>query len=289
MTEIAILSGKGGTGKSGISAALTSIAPKVVVADCDVDAANLHLILKPQNYREEIYLSGRKARIDSEKCTNCGICMSYCRFDAIRNDGHQYKIVETACDGCKLCARVCPSEAISLTEQNESRWFAGDITNGKMVHARLAPGEDNSGKLVSIVRDHARKEAHDIQSDLILLDGPPGIGCPVISTLSGIDKVLLVTEPSLSGLHDLKRIVELLDQHNLSVFLVINKCDINLEVASEIERWSQEKQIPVIGKIPFSKLWVDAMVNCESIVDWAPESELSDQIRIIWNKLIVNE
>ncbi|WP_372772302.1 4Fe-4S binding protein [Mangrovibacterium sp.] len=289
MTEVAILSGKGGTGKSGVSAALASLAAKVVVADCDVDAANLHLILQPDDYREEVYISGQKARIDTDKCINCGICASYCRFDAINKTANSYSIVETACDGCKLCSRVCPNGAITMVEQNKSRWFVGDIINGKMVHARLAPGEDNSGKLVNIVRDNARREAHDIQSDLIIIDGPPGIGCPVISTLSGINKVLLVTEPSLSGLHDLKRIVELISQYKLQVFLVINKWDINPEISDEIERWSREKQIPVISKIPFSKLWVEAMINCKSIVDWAPESDLSDEIRTIWNYLMKNE
>lgn len=289
MTEIAVLSGKGGTGKSGISAALASLASKVVVADCDVDAANLHLILEPKNYLEKVYVSGQKALIDPEKCTSCSICMDYCRFDAIKATNDSYTVISTACDGCKLCARVCPTEAISMIDQNESRWFAGDIRNGKMVHARLAPGEDNSGKLVNIVRDHARKEAHDIDSDLILIDGPPGIGCPVISTLSGINKVLLVTEPTVSGMHDLKRIAELVCQYKLQIFLVINKCDINPDMTVEIENWATEEQIPVISKIPFSEIWVEAMINCKSIVDWAPDSELSDEIRIIWNKLIGNE
>jgi len=289
MTEIAILSGKGGTGKSGISAALATLAPKVIVADCDVDAANLHLILEPRNYLEKVYTSGQKAHIAVEKCASCGKCMNYCRFDAIKLADGEYSVVETACDGCKLCARVCPTGAITMIDQNESRWFAGDIRNGKMVHARLAPGEDNSGKLVNLVRDHARKEAHEIQSDLILIDGPPGIGCPVISTLSGINKVLLVTEPTVSGMHDLKRITELVSQYKLEVFLVINKCDINPEMTEEIEKWAVGKQIPVISKIPFSQVWVEAMINCKSIVDWAPESDLSDQIRAIWKKLIDNE
>lgn len=289
MTEIAVLSGKGGTGKSGISAALASLAAKIVVADCDVDAANLHLILEPKNYLEAVYVSGQKALIETGKCTSCGICIDYCRFDAIKTTNDSYSVISTACDGCKLCARVCPTEAISMIDQNESRWFAGDIRNGKMVHARLAPGEDNSGKLVNLVRDHARKEAHDIHSDLILIDGPPGIGCPVISTLSGINKVLLVTEPTVSGMHDLKRIAELVFQYKLQVFLVINKCDINPEMTAEIENWATKKQIPVISKIPFSEVWVEAMINCKSIVDWAPDSELSDKIRTIWNKLIENE
>ncbi|WP_321287151.1 ATP-binding protein [uncultured Sunxiuqinia sp.] len=286
MTEIAILSGKGGTGKSSLSAALASLTSKIVVADCDVDAANLHLVLQPNDYREEVYISGQKAVIDYQKCTDCGQCLEYCRFDAIHYQNNRYQISGTACDGCKLCAHVCPSEAISMVNHDESRWYVGDIPNGKMVHARLAPGEDNSGKLVNIVRDEAREVAFDIKSDIILIDGPPGIGCPVISSLSGIDKVVLVTEPTQSGIHDLKRIVELVRHYKLQTYVVINKFDLNQSLSEELKTWCHTLQIPVIGELPFDELVVDAMVHCESITNWAPDSCITNEIKKIWNKLI---
>lgn len=286
MTEIAILSGKGGTGKSSLSAALATLASKIVVADCDVDAANMYLVLQPNDYREEVYIAGHKAVIDYEKCTDCGLCMDYCRFDAIHYQNDHYQISETSCDGCKLCSRVCPSDAISMIPHDGSRWYIGDIPNGKMVHARLAPGEDNSGKLVNIVRDQARETAFDIKSDIILIDGPPGIGCPVISSLSGIDKVILVTEPTQSGIHDLMRIVELVGQYKAETFVVINKSDLNPSLSEEIKTWCHSMQIPVIGELPFDKLVVDAMVHCKSITDWAPDSLISNEIKKIWNKLM---
>ena len=289
MIEIAILSGKGGTGKSSLSAALATLAAKIVVADCDVDAANLHLVLNPQDSREEVYVSGQKAVIDPERCTNCGICKSFCRFDAISDDRGTYAVLETACDGCQLCQRVCPEKAIRMVSHDKSRWFAGDIANGKMIHARLAPGEDNSGKLVNIVRDQAREVAFELDADMILIDGPPGIGCPVISSLTGVDKVILVTEPSLSGLHDLKRIAELISQFRVQSYVVINKYDLNRSLSDQITNWCRSVQIPVIGKLPFDRVVVDAMVNCESVINWAPNSRISNEIKNIWNKLMQHE
>lgn len=289
MNEIAILSGKGGTGKSSLSAALASLSSKIVVADCDVDAANLYLVLKPENYREEVYISGQKAIINQEKCTNCGICQSYCRFDAISQKGGYFLVTETACDGCQLCYRVCPEEAITMIDHDKSRWFAGEIPNGKMIHARLAASEDNSGKLVNVVRDEARKVAEEINAELILIDGPPGIGCPVISSLTGTDKVVLLTEPSKSGLHDLKRIIELTSQFRAQIYIVINKYDINENISNEIEKYCTYQKIPIIGRIPFDKIVVNAMVNCEDIINWAPDSTVSNEIKLIYNHLFFNE
>lgn len=289
MKEIVVLSGKGGTGKSSLSAALATLASKIIVADCDVDAANLHIVLHPENYREEVYVSGQKAVIDYDKCTGCGTCMDYCRFDAIREVNGKYLITETACDGCQLCERVCPAQAISMVEHDKSRWYAANIVNGKMIHARLAPGEDNSGKLVNIVREQAREAANEIGAELILIDGPPGIGCPAISSMTGADEVVLVTEPTQSGMHDLKRIVELAGQFRIHSSVVINKYDLNTRISDELEKWCQYMKIPIIGKIPFDRLIVDAMVNCQSIIDWAPDSEISNEIKLIWNKLICHE
>lgn len=286
MTEITILSGKGGTGKSSLSAALATQASKLVVADCDVDASNLPIILQPKDYQEGKYVSGQKAVINPALCINCGQCLNYCRFDAVAFINEHYQIIETACDGCQLCERVCPANAITMIEHDRSRWFIGEITNGKMVHARLAAGEDNSGKLVNIVRDQARELASEIESQLILIDGPPGIGCPAISALTGTDKAVLVTEPTQSGIHDLKRVVELVRQFKIPAFVVINKYDINLPLSEELAEWCEAMQLPIIGKLPFDKVVVDAMVHCQSITDWAPDSPVSDEIRKIWNKLL---
>lgn len=285
MTEIAILSGKGGTGKSSVCAAFTSLESNLVVADCDVDAANLHIILQPKNYREEIYVSGQKAILDAQKCNNCGKCFEYCRFDAIEIVNKQHKVIETACDGCQLCERVCPEQAIKMEKHDKSRWYVGNVSNGKMIHARLAPGEDNSGKLVNIVRDEARKIAAEINSDLILLDGPPGIGCPVISTLTGINHAVLVTEPTQSGIHDLERIITLIHQFKIPGSVIINKCDINQSLSNSIEKWCKSNNIPVIGKLPFDKVVVEAMVNCQNVIDWAPNSSISNEIKSIWKNL----
>ncbi len=286
MKEFVVLSGKGGTGKSSLSAALATLASKIVVADCDVDAANLYIILQPENYREEVYISGQKAMINYDKCTSCGLCMEYCRFDAISEKEGKYIISSTACDGCQLCERVCPAQAISMKEHDKSRWYAGNILNGRMIHARLAPGEDNSGKLVNIVREQARLVAQEIDSELILIDGPPGIGCPAISSMTGADHIVLVTEPTQSGMHDLKRIAELAAQFQINSSVVINKYDLNTSISNKLEEWCKSMKIPVIGKIPFDKLIVDAMVNCQSIIDYAPDSEVSNEIKSIWNKIV---
>ncbi|HOV71902.1 MAG TPA: ATP-binding protein, partial [Dysgonamonadaceae bacterium] len=215
MMEIAILSGKGGTGKTSLSAALATIQHQTVVADCDVDTANLYLILQPENYVEEKFLTGHKAVIDDSSCNQCGLCIDYCRFDAISYVNGSVTISETACDGCKLCSRVCPSQSITMVPSDKSYWYIGNYRHGKLIHARLAPGEENSGKLVNVVREQARKTAEEAGWETLIIDGPPGTGCPVISTLTGVNKVIIVTEPTRSGFHDLKRIVDLTKGFNI--------------------------------------------------------------------------
>lgn len=288
MREIAVLSGKGGTGKSSLTAALATISHKVVVADCDVDAANMHLILEPVNHHEEHFTTGHKAIIDYDVCTNCGLCMEYCRFDAISLVNDTVTISETSCDGCKLCSRICPVEAIEMAPQNRSKWFSGTFRNGYMVHARLAPGEENSGKLVNIVRENAKSVAKKNQLETIIIDGPPGTGCPAISTLTGTSAAILVTEPSRSGFHDLKRIVELTAGFKVPSSVVINKFDLNPDIAKEISDWCQEQNIPVIGKLPFDPKVVEAMVQCKSITEWESESPVSKEIVEILKKLELN-
>jgi len=285
--EIVILSGKGGTGKTSLSAAFATIGEKKIVADCDVDAANLYLILQPETSYEEKFISGFKAFVDQEACIGCGKCAEYCRFEAITMEAGRARITETSCDGCKLCSRLCPVEAITMKPSDKSRWFIGNYRNGTMAHARLAPGEDNSGKLVHVVRNLAKDEACYDGNHNIIIDGPPGTGCPAISSVTGSDQSIIVTEPTKSGLHDLKRILELISNFEVPALVVINKFDLNSEMSETIERFCQESKVPVIGKIPFDPNVVMAMVHCKSVVEWAPESPASKEILAIYEKLFI--
>ncbi len=283
--EIAVISGKGGTGKSSISAAFATLERNVVIADCDVDAANLYILFNPTHEKKEIFVSGHKAVIDKEICTNCGQCINYCRFDAIHTYNGEVVIDETACDGCKLCSLICPTEAISMIPEDKSRLYSGTFRNGKMVYGRLSPGEENSGRLVDLVREEAKKVAKTNQYEKIILDGPPGIGCPVISTITGVNQVVIVTEPTLSGLHDLKRTIEVVSKFKLKKSVIINKFDLNTEMAEEIENYCNMHNVKVIAKLPFDKVVVDAMVNCMSVVEFAPETEISKLIKEAFNQI----
>lgn len=287
MFELAILSGKGGTGKTSLSAAFATLGTEVVVADCDVDAANLHLVLLPDQDFQERFVTGVKAVIDPAHCTNCGACIDYCRFDAILYRNGQVVISETSCDGCRLCSRICPFGAISMIESDKSFWYSGAFRNGFMVHARLAPGEENSGKLVNVVREQARKISSMTGLKTIIIDGPPGTGCPAISSLTGTSKAIIVTEPTRSGFHDLKRIVELTFGFKIPSFVVLNKFDLNKNVTMQIEEWCLEMNIPVIGKIPFDAKIVEAMLHCKSIMEWAPDSAATKEITSVY-KYIFN-
>lgn len=289
MTEITVLSGKGGTGKTSISAAFATIAQGIVVADCDVDAANMHLILTPTPVYEELFTTGYKAVINEAICIQCGVCIDLCRFDAIEKINGIVTINETSCDGCKLCSRLCPTQAISMLPSNKSKWFKGVYRNGLMVYARLAPGEENSGKLVNVVRSQARKMAEAANMELILIDGPPGTGCPVISSMTGAKKVVIVTEPSNSGFHDLKRVLELTANFNITSCVIINKYDLNTKISLVIEQYCKEKEILLIGKIPFDPEIVNAMVNCKSIIEWMPMRETSKIIGQIWDRVLQME
>src|SRR4030043_615537 len=224
--EIAVISGKGGTGKSSIAAAFATLNERIVIADCDVDAANLYLLFNPTHEEELVYITGHKAIINYDKCTNCGICESYCRFDAISIINNKVIISEISCDGCFLCSRICPENAIYMVQNDKSKMYSGSFRNGKMVYGRLAPGEENSGKLVNMVREKAKQVAKENNINTVILDGPPGIGCPVISTITGVDKVIIVTEPTISGLHDLQRTIGIVREFNLSAYVIINKYDL---------------------------------------------------------------
>ncbi len=281
--EIAVISGKGGTGKSSISAALATLSECVMIADCDVDAANLYLLFNPTHEEEIVYIGGHKAKLDGTKCNNCGICLEYCRFDAISRIQERITISPTACDGCFLCSRICPQNAINMIQNDQSRLYSGSFRNGKMVYGRLAPGEENSGKLVNMVREKAKKIAKENQLNTIILDGPPGIGCPVISTITGVDQVIIVTEPTISGLHDMQRTYAVVQKFSLKSRVIINKFDLNHALSNTIDLWCKEQEIPVIGYLPFDKQVVEAMVQGMTIIEWAPEQEISKIIRQIWS------
>jgi MinD superfamily P-loop ATPase len=284
--EIAVISGKGGTGKSSISAAFATLNGEVVLADCDVDAANLFLLFNPVHEEEFVYIAGHKAVINYNICTNCQVCKDFCRFDAISLQNDKVIISEISCDGCFLCSRICPENAIKMIPNDKSRMYSGSFRNGKMVYGRLAPGEENSGKLVNMVRDKAKKVSEDTGIETIILDGPPGIGCPVISTITGVDEVIIVTEPSISGLHDMQRTTDIVHKFNLKPLIIINKADLNTEMSEQIKNWCKEYGIEVTGELAFDAQIVEAMVQGKSIIEYNRENSISKKIRDIWNKIL---
>ncbi len=286
MKQVAVISGKGGTGKSSISAAFATLKGEVVIADCDVDAANLYLLFNPPDEEEQVYISGYKAVIDQTMCSGCRLCIGYCRFDAISLQNDRVKIDHISCDGCFLCSKICPENAISMVPNDKSRLYSGSFRNGMIIYGRLAPGEENSGKLVNMVREKAKQISEKYNLDTIILDGPPGIGCPVISTITGVDKVIIVTEPTISGLHDLERASGIVLGSDRKPYVIINKWDLNPDVAARILDWCSENNISVAGKLPFDKKMVDAMVQGKTITEYDPENEISAGIRKIWNSIL---
>ncbi len=286
MRQITIVSGKGGTGKTSITSALASIAENKILVDCDVDAADLFLTTQPEIRKTHDYEGGKIAIIDPDVCTNCGICMDLCRFDAISLLEEQTTISEFSCDGCKLCELACPVDAIHMEENRDSHWYESETRFGPMVHAKLGIGEDNSGKLVTKIRDIAIKTAKERELDVVLIDGPPGIGCPVISTLTGVDVALMVTEPTLSGMHDLHRLMELAKGFKLKSYALINKFDLNPEVSNQIAELCEREGVELLAKLPFNRDFVDAMVNQKTLVEYAPDSGLTTQLKQVWNRLL---
>lgn len=283
--ELAVISGKGGTGKSSITSAFATMNGKVVLADCDVDAANLHIIMNPDIEETQVYIAGEKAVIDQDKCTGCRLCEEYCRFDAISSINGICIVDEISCDGCKLCARLCPSKAIEMVPNDKSRMHSGSFRNGKMVYGRLEPGEENSGKLVAMVRSKAREISEREGLDTILIDAPPGIGCALISSISGVSDLLIVTEPSISAKSDLNRTLELLENYSSKKYVVINKYDLSPDLTTEVEELCKIYGVSVIGKIPFDRVVVDAMVNRKSIIEFNPDSVVSIELKKIWNTI----
>lgn len=280
--KLTVISGKGGTGKTTVISNLAALADNVVLGDCDVDAPNMHLLLKPTVEKKTVFKSAKLAVKDEDSCNNCGLCREFCRFKAINED---LSINLLKCDGCGVCAAVCPSDAIHLEEQITGHIYHSNSRFGPMIHAKLKAGADNSGKLVSEVKKEADKTAVEQNKKLILIDGSPGIGCPVIASLNGVDMALVVTEPTQSGLADLVRVLGLSKHFNIQVFVVINKYDLNEKMAAEINKYCREKGISVIGKIPFSREINEAMHLGELIVNYKPAAKPAVAIRDMWQKV----
>jgi len=284
MLELVIVSGKGGTGKTSLVGSLAVLAKDNIMVDCDVDAADLHLILN--NNVEKVYdfIASSKASIDQEKCNDCGLCMDYCRFEAIKHDGFEYRIDQLACEGCGVCRYFCPVEAIDFRKVKSGEWYLSSTSYGPLIHARLGIAQSNSGRLVSLLRKEALQLAEENNKNLIIIDGPPGIGCPVIASITGAGFVLIVTEPSLSAFHDMKRLLTLVNHFKIPVGLCINKFDINNEITKQIENFARENSVIVCGKIPFDPMITKAQVAGTTLVEYT-DSIANKQIKLLWENI----
>ena len=280
--ELIIIRGKGGTGKTSLMAAFSSLAQNNVLCDADVDAADLHLILHPNVIRRNDFYSGKTAVINKDLCTECGICLEMCRWNAI---GDAFEVNAIDCEGCGVCVHFCPEAAIEFPENNCGEWFVSDTRCGPMLHARLGIAEENSGKLVTLIRQEARKLAVDSQLGLILTDGPPGVGCPVIASIGGATAVLIVTEPTVSGQHDMARVAQLAAHFKIPAMLCVNKFDLNLGLAREIEKYAAEKGITCLGRIPFDPIFTKAMIQAQTIIEYNTGSKAEKAVVDIWQRL----
>lgn len=284
MKEMVIISGKGGTGKTVLAASIAALAKNKVMGDCDVDASNLHLLLHPEIKERHDFYAGVVPVLDATKCTNCGICQEACRFDAIKTIDNQTVIELVSCEGCGLCARICPVQAIDMRENMCGEWYISETKYGPMVHARLGIAEENSGVLVTLVRKNALKVAEKNNLELIIIDGPPGIGCPLIATLTGAHLAVIVTEPTLAGIHDLERVVKVTQHFGVKAVVIINKFDLNLENSNKITTWCKGNDIEVIGNIPFDNIITEALVKGLTVVEYT-NGAVSEKIKGIWQKL----
>ncbi|ADU62956.1 MAG: ATP-binding protein [Pseudodesulfovibrio sp.] len=286
MREIVVISGKGGAGKTSITGAFAHVAENAIICDLDVDAPDLHLLLDPRHKVEHEFHSGNEAVIDPEACIGCGQCAELCRFDAIagpdcNHPGIAYRVLPFRCEGCKVCVELCPAKAIAFPQRHCGQWYVSDTRFGTMVHAQLFPGEENSGRLVTLLKREARTIAQSQGIDLVLSDGAPGIGCPVISSLAGTDLAVLVTEPTPSGIHDLMRVAELCDGFKVKVGVIINKWDINPGQADAIESYCTGKGYTVISRFPHDRAVTDAMVNRQVLTEY-DHGHLADTLKAAW-------
>jgi MinD superfamily P-loop ATPase len=291
MKQLVILSGKGGTGKTSVAAAFAHLAHdglfplKAVLADADVDAANLELVLCPERIESHDFTGGSVAVIDIERCQGCGVCEQVCRFDAVQSTTDGYCVDSIACDGCAACVYQCPEEAICMKPQAAGRWYRSESRYGPLFHADLYPAQENSGKLVTLVKQHARLCALDNDYPTIIVDGPPGIGCPVIAAAAGADLAIIITEPTLAGVHDLKRILQTTMHFRIPALVVINKADIYPEGSTQIEAVCGELGVEMIGQIPFDPTVSEAMLNSEPVTAYRTETPSSQALAAIWQSV----
>lgn len=292
MKQLVVLSGKGGTGKTCVTAAFAHLAAQgelanqVILADADVDAANLELVLQPRVREQQDFKGGKVAVIDADSCSGCGVCETVCRFDAIHPGAGGYGVDPIACDGCAACVYQCPSESISLREQIAGRFFFSESRYGPLYHANLFAGQENSGKLVTLVKQRARLQALDENCALVIVDGPPGIGCPVISAVSGASLTLIVAEPTVSGVHDMRRVLQTVKHFGVRAVVCINKADIHPAGADEIEAYCRENGIETVGRIPFDLTVAGAMVAGEAVTAFQPQAPASRAIQEIWRRVL---
>jgi MinD superfamily P-loop ATPase len=282
MKELIVISGKGGTGKTSLMAAFASLAENKVLCDADVDAADLHLLMAPDVCMRADFRSGHTAAIDTTKCTECGLCLDLCRFDAINSD---FIVNPINCEGCGVCVYFCPEKAIDFPENICGEWFISDTRFGPLVHARLGIAEENSGKLVTLVRQESKKLADEKNLDLILTDGPPGVGCPVIASIGGASAVIIVTEPSIAGIHDMQRVVELANHFAVPALVCVNKFDLNTDLTADIEAFAREEGLTCLGRIPFDPAFTKAMVHGQTIFESNSNSQAGTAIKQIWQRL----
>jgi MinD superfamily P-loop ATPase len=283
MKEYVIISGKGGTGKTSLTAAFALLAKTPVLCDADVDAADLHLLLQPSLVTRHDFSGGNLAVINQEKCTQCGTCLELCRFEAISAD---FIIDPIKCEGCGVCVDLCPEKTIDFPRQKCGEWFVSDTRVGPMVHARLGIAQENSGKLVSVIRRRARQLAEDNNLDLIITDGPPGIGCPVIASITGAEAVIIIVEPTISGMHDVERVTRLTNHFGIQAMLCVNRYDINLEMTEKLERFAETENLVILPKIPFDKAFTMAMVEGKTLIEFAPDSATSEIIKEVWQAIL---
>ena len=283
MKELVVISGKGGTGKTSLMAAFASLAKNKVLCDADVDAADLHLLTDPEIKKRHDFQGGSIAVINPDKCTQCELCRELCRWEAINE---QFEVDSIECEGCGVCVDFCPEQAIDFPVQTCGQWFISDTRFGPMVHARLGIAEENSGKLVTLIRQEAKKLAEKNKLDLIVTDGPPGVGCPVIASIGGATALLIVTEPTVSGLHDMERVAQLAAHFKVPGMVCVNKFDLNIDQTQAIEKLAKEKKMTVLGRIPFDPVFTKSMVQGKTIFEYNTESITGQAVKQIWRKII---